>query len=575
MKPINYYFLLVFVLLTNSCDSFSNNDHDIIIVENIEYQRKGNSAQTLIIAYPEKPLKLRPAIIHFHGGGWKQGKAEAKTAEWLAREGFVGISVNYRLSEEAIFPAAVHDCKAAIRWTRAHAEKYGIDPDRIGVFGGSAGGHLAVLVGLSASDEYLEGEGPYASYSSKVQAVVENYGPTDFLKMNAAPGSMDHDSPTSPESLFIGGPIQQNQEQVQKANPINYVDFSDPPILIIHGKNDMSVPYNQSELLFDALQKAGVTSKLVPVENAGHGFKPEPEDAIISPTRDEIKKMQIDWFKKHLSQDPITIAYIIDFETGDLSQGRIEDCGDTEGDCDCGVGTSLVITPSNEGPVRAGNYALKTRVVDCHERAEMKINGTLAGNTEWWIGWSLYIPFDYDVSQGGIITQFHDILGGGGSNNNPCPDYQRGGPSLFQFNRSTGKLAFSMRHQRNSCDDCLTRTTFDNLQDINDMRGKWTDFVVNANFSCDNEKGFFKLWIRQQEESWPDKPVLDYKGSSFPNKGNNAAGPNFRTGLYFGNPGKVGGRTMVIYTDEMKAGRADQGVGFMDVAPGSLRFHGQ
>jgi len=153
-------------------------------------------------------------------------------------------------------------------------------------------------------------------------------------------------------------------------------------------------------------------------------------------------------------------------------------------------------------------------------------------------------------------------------NHNPCPEYRRGGPSLFHFNRSDGMLAFSMRRQKNGCDDCLVRTTFPNLQDIDDMRGKWTDFVINANFSCDNEKGFFKLWIRQQDESWPDKPVLDYMGATFPDKGNNAAGPNFRTGLYYGNPGKVGGKTMIIYTDEMKAGKAIEDVRFEDVAPG-------
>jgi len=273
---------------------------DSIVTDEIAYQQKGDSEQTLIIAYLASSEGVRPAVVHFHGGGFRKGEASAKTAEWLVRSGFVGISVNYRLSGEAIFPAAVHDCKAAIRWTRAHAEQYGIDPERIGAFGGSAGGHLAAIVGTSGGDAYLEGDGPYASFSSRVQAVAENYGPTDFLRMNDAPGRMDHDSPTSPESAFIGGPIQENPEQVQKANPITYVDPSDPPTLIIHGRNDMSVPYNQSELLYEALQQAGVPAKLVPVENAGHGFKPEPKEATISPSREEIRDMQIDWFKKYL-----------------------------------------------------------------------------------------------------------------------------------------------------------------------------------------------------------------------------------------------------------------------------------
>ena len=304
MTKLNFFFSLGLLALCAGSLTVYSQSADSIIIEEVEYQRVGDSSQTLIIAYPASSEELYPAVVHFHGGGFRKGEASAKTAEWLVQSGFVGVSVNYRLSGEAIFPAAVHDCKAAVRWARAHAEQYGIDPERIGAFGGSAGGHLAALVGTSGGDAYLEGDGPYPSFSSRVQAVAENYGPTDFLLMNDAPGRMDHDSPTSPESAFIGTPIQENPEQVQKANPIAYVDPSDPPILIIHGKNDMSVPYNQSELLYEALQQAGVTVKLVPVENAGHGFKPEPKEATISPSREEIRKMQINWFKKYLVDSP-------------------------------------------------------------------------------------------------------------------------------------------------------------------------------------------------------------------------------------------------------------------------------
>lgn len=300
MTKYQFFFLLGLTTLSSMPLAVYSQAADSIVIEEVEYQRDDESKQTLIIAYPKSGDMLRPAVVHFHGGGFRKGEASAKTAEWLANSGFVGISVNYRLSGEAVFPAAVHDCKTAIRWARAHADQYGIEPERIGAFGGSAGGHLAAIIGTSGGDAYLEGDGSYPSFSSRVQAVVENYGPTDFLRMNDAPGRMDHDSPTSPESAFIGGPIQENPEQVRKANPIAYVDPSDPPVLIIHGKNDMSVPYNQSELLYEALRKAGVTAKLVPVENAGHGFKPEPSEATISPSREEIQAMQIDWFKKHL-----------------------------------------------------------------------------------------------------------------------------------------------------------------------------------------------------------------------------------------------------------------------------------
>ena len=271
-----------------------------IKLETIEYATNNGIPKTLFIAYPKNISQSRPAVVHIHGGGWKGGKASIGKAKNLAENGFIGISIHYRLSGEAIFPAAVHDCKTAIRWARANAEKYGINPDKIGVIGGSAGGHLAALIGTSGGNEYLEGDGGYKEFSSTVQAVVDNYGPTDFLRMNDKPGKIDHDSPDSPESLFIGSPIQQNPEQVKKANPITYIDPNDPPILMIHGKEDKMVIFNQSELLYEALKKAGVKSKLVSVENARHGFNPEPEDAIIKPSKKEIGEMQIAWFKEYL-----------------------------------------------------------------------------------------------------------------------------------------------------------------------------------------------------------------------------------------------------------------------------------
>ncbi len=271
----------------------------VIVADSIVYTGSATLEKTLIIAYHDDGQQ-RPAILHFHGGGFRKGRASRKTAMRIAQAGFVGISINYRLSQEAVFPAAVHDCKTAVRWTRANARRYHIDPDKIGVFGGSAGGYLAAMVGLSGGDDYLEGDGAYPNYSSNVQAVVENYGPSDFLKMNDFAGNIDHDSPTSPESQFIGGAIQNMTEQVGRANPIHYIDIHDPPILILHGRKDLAVPFNQSELLFNALQNTGVPSQLIPVENAGHGFKPSATGLQIEPTKMEIEAMQIAWFKKYL-----------------------------------------------------------------------------------------------------------------------------------------------------------------------------------------------------------------------------------------------------------------------------------
>jgi acetyl esterase/lipase len=296
--------LLAGLLTTTTLRAQTKPDYvipDSIAVDEVPYTGAGAGAKTLLIAYPKNRSVKRPAVIHLHGGGFRQGAAEGKTAVLFAKAGFIGISINYRLSGEAIFPAAVHDAKTAVRWARAQAARYGIDPDRIGAFGGSAGGHLALLLGLSEGDAYLEGDGPYREFSSRVRAVVDNYGPTDFMKLNDMPGDIDHNAPQSPESAFIGGAIQENPEPVRRANPLMYIDPTDPPTLVLHGENDRSVPIQQSELLVAALARAGVVHQFVRVKNAGHGFRPKPDpQAVLAPTRPEIEAMWMEWFKKHL-----------------------------------------------------------------------------------------------------------------------------------------------------------------------------------------------------------------------------------------------------------------------------------
>ena len=178
------------------------------------------------------------------------------------------------MSQDAIFPAQIHDCKAAIRWLRAHAKEYGVDATQIGVWGASAGGHLVSLLGTSADVAALEGEGGSPEQSSRVQAVCNWFGPTDFLLMNrqAPPGSrLDHDAADSPESQLIGAPIQSNPAKSQRANPVTYVTADDAPFLHMHGDRDLLVPFPQSELLHQALTEAGVLSRLYRIKGGGHG----------------------------------------------------------------------------------------------------------------------------------------------------------------------------------------------------------------------------------------------------------------------------------------------------------------
>lgn len=251
----------------------------------------------LDIAYSKADRGNLPAIIHIHGGGWLMGDKNPNQAVIAAQHGFAGISIQYRKADVAKFPAAVHDCKSAVRWVRANAEKYRIDPYRIGVIGDSAGGHLAAIVGVSNGNEYLEGDGPYQEHSSNVQTAVDQFGPTDFARMNDVPGNMDHNLPSGPESQFIGKPVQEAPELVKRANPITYVDAGDPPILILHGEKDLDVIINQSEIFFNALTKEGVPSKFVRVKNAGHGFSAIPEDAVVIPGPEELDDIRWCWFR--------------------------------------------------------------------------------------------------------------------------------------------------------------------------------------------------------------------------------------------------------------------------------------
>ncbi|MCB1123486.1 MAG: alpha/beta hydrolase [Verrucomicrobiae bacterium] len=214
-----------------------------------------------------------PLVIWIHGGGWRNGSKEGTNAVRLLPHGYAVASVEYRLSGEAIFPAAIEDCKAAISYLRCKAEDYGLDPFNFGVWGSSAGGHLVSLLGTTNDVLTFDTHPVTRKAAPFVQAVCNWFGPTDFLRMNDVLMRMDHNSPFSPESRFIGGPIQENKERVQLANPITYVSPSDPPFLHMHGDKDGAVIFNQSELLNDALTKAGVPSTLYKVKNGDHGFR--------------------------------------------------------------------------------------------------------------------------------------------------------------------------------------------------------------------------------------------------------------------------------------------------------------
>ena len=243
----------------------------------LHYTKNSNPRQTLDLYVPGQKERPVPVVVWVHGGAWQNGNKNnpAPLQQGHAARGYAIASLNYRLSGEAIFPAQIEDCKAAIRWLRANAASYGLDPERIAVAGSSAGGHLVALLGTTGTPTPGEFDvGENREVSSRVQAVIDYYGPTDFRQMDAhGPTRSNHNSPTSPESRLIGGAIQEpaNHDKVRRANPITYVSPDDPPFLMVHGDADPTVPHHQSELLYYALVRASVPVHFVTVKGGGHG----------------------------------------------------------------------------------------------------------------------------------------------------------------------------------------------------------------------------------------------------------------------------------------------------------------
>lgn len=213
----------------------------------------------------------RPAIVVVHGGGWRGGDKQrgqwARIPAQYASDGYVAISVNYRLTGEAPWPAQIEDVKAAVRWLRAHAEKHAVDADRIGAYGNSAGAHLVSLLGLVKQSDGLEGSGPHQEQSSMVQAVCASATPTDFLNWRE-PGAV-------PERLgrtFLAGPGDTLRDRARQASPITYARGDAPPFLLIHGTADRTVPIGQSDRFAKALRAAGAEQvRYMIFDNETHG----------------------------------------------------------------------------------------------------------------------------------------------------------------------------------------------------------------------------------------------------------------------------------------------------------------
>ena len=260
-------------------------------VKDLEFANVNGQSLKLDLYLPQS-VENPPLVVWIHGGGWRAGSKEKCGIKWMAEHGYAVASISYRLTDKAIFPAQIHDCKAAIRWLRANKSKYGYSVQKVGVAGSSAGGMLAALVGTSGDVKELEGNvGGNADYSSRVDAVIDFFGASDFILRSKTqphranePGSVVH--------RLLGGGANEKVELAKQASAVTHVSSDDPPVLVFHGDKDKTVLLDQSERLNEVYKKAGLNIDFRVLKGAGHGGK-----EFFSP---ENKKLMVSFLDKYL-----------------------------------------------------------------------------------------------------------------------------------------------------------------------------------------------------------------------------------------------------------------------------------
>lgn len=254
--------------------------YQIDVQDNIVYGKGGDESLTLHLAKPRNARGRRPGLVCIHGGGWKAGdkndvKGIMRTA---ARRGYVAVAVGYRFAPKHPFPAQIEDCKCAVRWLRHHADELDLDPKRIGAIGFSAGAHLSMLLGTMDSADGLEGNGGWNDESSKVQAVVSYFGPTDLtldfdaIRQGPSADVFNEAAARSTLQAFVNGDIEQHRDTLRRASPIVYVDAGDAPMLLFQGTRDSLVPFDQAFRMAVALTKAKVPGRVELIVGVGHGW---------------------------------------------------------------------------------------------------------------------------------------------------------------------------------------------------------------------------------------------------------------------------------------------------------------
>ena len=262
-------------------------------VRNVQFANPDGHSLKLDLYLPDK--KNPPLVVWIHGGGWKSGNKSRCGIRWMTEHGFAVASISYRLTDKAIFPAQIHDCKGAIRWLRANSSEYGYSAEKIAVAGSSAGGMLSTLLATSGEVDSLEGNvGGNAQQSSRVDAVIDFYGPVDFtLRARTQPGHAN--KPGSAVYRLLGGPASEKLELAKLASPAHHVTKDDPPLLIFHGDEDGVVLLDQSERIRDVYKDTGLPVELVIIPGGKHGGQ-----AFYS---EENKQKMVAFLNQHLTTE--------------------------------------------------------------------------------------------------------------------------------------------------------------------------------------------------------------------------------------------------------------------------------
>ena len=286
--------LALFLLLFGGSPAFAQKDPvvpDTVTWErNVEYTNPDNQHLQMNIARPKGDGPF-PAVLFIHGGGFRAGSREGYNAQIIrmAEKGYVAVTASYRLAPKYPFPAAIHDTKAAVRWLRANAKTYHIDPNNIGVTGGSAGGTLAQMLGVTEGVKEFEGDGGNAKESSAVKCVVNVYGANDFTKSYGKSVDAHEVLP-----LYLGGNLEKARPAHIRSSPLYWVTPNAVPTFCIHGTEDKYVHLEQAEMLVEKLKATGVEVELLKLEGAGHGFKGKDAETA--------EKAMIAYFDKHLKK---------------------------------------------------------------------------------------------------------------------------------------------------------------------------------------------------------------------------------------------------------------------------------